>query len=465
MISSSALGDIRDADAHPPITPLDGWIASKVGSSVRPLDTCSLHAYQLERLNQTLALVQERSRFYRRLLGARPRRLSSLNELQDLPFTTADQLRDSPNDLLCVSPDEVARIVTLPTSGTTGPPKRLFFSTADQELTIDFFQHGMSTLVARGDRVAILLPGTTPGSVGALLREGLARMDVEGIVLGPVKDPLDTLLAMSEQRVNSMVGIPVQALRLARLAWTRGDISLDIDTVLLSTDYVPRALAEAVEDIWECAVFNHYGMTEMGLGGGVDCQARDGYHLREADLLFEVVEPESSSRSARSAPVPHGERGEVVFTTLTRSAMPLIRYRTGDVGSFVPGRCRCGTSLRRLAHVDARIGSTATVCGLALTQGDLDECLFRFESIVDFRAALTCTDEAPELSLTVQHCPGYEPARPMDIEDTLRAAIPSLSRDAQPSAKIGFLSTAEPHENVSTGTSKRKITYLRSGER
>ena len=104
-------------------------------------------------------------------------------------------------------------------------------------------------------------------------------------------------------------------------------------------------------------MYNHYGTTEMGLGGGVDCAAHAGLHLREADLLFEIVDP------ASGAPLAAGEEGEIVFTTLTREAMPLVRYRTGDLGRFAVEPCPCGSSLRLLAPVRERLDDVATLAG------------------------------------------------------------------------------------------------------
>jgi phenylacetate-coenzyme A ligase PaaK-like adenylate-forming protein len=85
-----------------------------------------------------------------------------------------------------------------------------------------------------------------------------------------------------------------------------------VESVLLTSDYAPRAITETLERVWGCRVFSHYGMTEMGLGGGVECEALDGYHLREADLYFEVIDHETKEAC------PDGRVGEVVFTTLTR---------------------------------------------------------------------------------------------------------------------------------------------------
>jgi phenylacetate-coenzyme A ligase PaaK-like adenylate-forming protein len=89
-------------------------------------------------------------------------------------------------------------------------------------------------------------------------------------------------------------------------------------------------------------------MTEMGLGGAMACEERVGYHPREADLIFEIIDPQTGG------PLPEGEVGEVVFTTLTRAAMPLIRYRTGDLSRWIPGNCPCGSVLKRLDRIADR---------------------------------------------------------------------------------------------------------------
>jgi phenylacetate-coenzyme A ligase PaaK-like adenylate-forming protein len=297
--------------------------------------------------------------------------------------------------MLCVPAGEVDRIITLPTSGTTGEPKRIHFTAADQELTLDFFHHGMSVLVRPGQRVLILLPGERPGSVGDLLRRGLERMDVQGVVHGPVADPEQALRVLRAGRFDCVVGIPVQVLGLARRDAAAG-APVTLESVLLSTDQAPRSLVGAIEGVWGCRVFDHYGTTEMGLGGGVECEALDGCHLREADLLFEVVDPETG------AAAPDGEYGEVVFTTLTREAMPLLRYRTGDRGRFLTEPCPCGTPLRRLERVHARYCGRARLRGGGFAdQAAVDEPLFALPPVLDVRAGLRREPDTDVLDVEV----------------------------------------------------------------
>ena len=362
----------------PNITPLDGWIASKIGYPDQPLSRARLQAYQLGKLRETLAWARTRSRFYQQHLSRAPRDLDRLADLAHFPFTTAQDVRDHPMQFLCVSQDEIQRVVTLDTSGTTGTPKRLYFTREDQELTLDFFRAGMSTFTSPGDRVLILLPVERPGSVGDLLATALVRLGAQPIKHGSVREVATALAILQQEHVDGLVGIPTQVLALAYHSQGQR-----LKSVLLSTDHVPQSLAAAVERVWGCRVYDHYGMTEMGLGGGVECQAHAGYHLREADLYVEIIDPASGQ------PVAEGETGEVVFSTLTRRGMPLIRYRTGDLSRFIPGACPCGTCLPRLARITQRIGGVVAIGDeWQVTLAELDEALFSVAGVVDFMASV-----------------------------------------------------------------------------
>ncbi len=346
------------------ITPLENWILRKVGETGKTLTREAIEAHQLLKLRETIAWGRQNSPFYsRHLANFEATGLSCLKDLERLPFTTAEDIRNDPLQFLCVSQSEIKRVVTLPTSGTTGDPKRIYFTEDDQELTIDFFCDGMSTLAGLGDRVLILLPGERPGSVGDLLLKGLFRLGAIGIPHGLVKDVDATLDIMERERVDTLVGIPVQILALARLGGGRAAPR----NILLSTDYAPKAVTEALQDLWGCEVFTHYGMTEMGFGGAVECQAHFGYHMREGDLLFEIIDP------VTGRPVQEGERGEVVFTTLTRRGMPLIRYRTGDTSRFIPEKCPCGTVLKTMEQIKGRIeGNVRLGASHTLTMASLE---------------------------------------------------------------------------------------------
>ena len=436
-------------------TPLEPWVLRRAGAS----DMEGLRRHQLRALRETVARARERSGFYAdRLAAVGPGHIASLDDVARLPFTTADDIRREGMRLLCVSPGEVARIVTLPTSGTTGEPKRIHFSAADQELTIDFFQHGMEVLAGPADRVLILLPGERPGSVGELLSRGLARLGATPLPYGPVRDSDDALDTLQRERASVVVGIPVQVLALARRGAAQGRRPR-LRSVLLSTDHLPRPIVSAVERAWGCRVFDHYGTTETGLGGGVECEAHAGLHLREADLLFEVVDPRTG------VPLPPGGEGEVVFTTLTREAMPLIRYRTGDIGRFLARPCPCGSSLRLLAAVRGRFDGVAVLAGgERLCLADLDEALFALDGVVDVRARLLmdAAGEVLEVELALEGGGGAA---------LQRRATAALERTATLAAACAAgrlrvtVSVAEQPRLGTDGTAKRRLLDERPRER
>lgn len=434
------------------ITPLELWIKTRIGLDSRsPLSPAALTRFQMDRFNRTLAYVRQNSPFYRRLLAGFPREsLSGPDDISTLPFTTADDLRQRHLDMLCVSQGEISRVVTLRTSGTTGSPKRLFFTDDDLELTIDFFHHGMSTLVCPGQRVIILMPGKTRGSVGDQLARGLKRMDVKSIVHGPVQDPGRVIDEILEHRIDALVAIPLQALALSR--HPRGALLKDrVKNVLLSTDYVPRAIVDDLENRWGCRVYEHYGMTEMGLGGGVQCRARSGYHLREADLFFEVVDP------GTGRPLPIGETGEVVFTTLTRQGMPLIRYRTGDLSRFIPEQCPCGSVLRRLDKITGRVEGTVVLNQSAqLDMPGLDEAILGLPGILNYSSEIDRSLGRDQLVVTIHGGPNAPESLPEQVQNAI-AGLPAIQAALDGNTLEVKVRYADSEPVSSSGTAKRQI--------
>jgi phenylacetate-coenzyme A ligase PaaK-like adenylate-forming protein len=367
-----------------PMSPLEGWTAAKIGREQDFLNRETLEQYQRECLQETIRYAAANSLFYRNRLGkVAAGRIDSLADIAALPFTTEADLRNFGREMLCVSQSMISRVVTLTTSGTCGAPKRIWFTPEDQALTVDFFRAGMSTLVEPGDRVLILLPGERAGSVGELLAQALESAGITAILHGPVRSLAETLRVIRAMQVSSLVGIPVQILALARHSVYLGHPPVTLKSVLLSTDYAATSLIREVERIWQCKVFDHYGMTEMGLGGGVECAAHSGYHLREADLYFEIIDPDSGEV------VPAGCEGEVVFSTLNRRGMPLIRYRTGDLSRFLPEKCCCGSVLKRLDRISGRLGvKTILPDGAKIRLNILDEAVFAIPGVIDFSAGV-----------------------------------------------------------------------------
>ncbi len=382
------------------VTPLEPWIAGKIGNTSKRITRDQIASYQLEMLNATINRALRFSSYYRRLLvRCGLKEISRLEDFTEYPLTAADDIRQHASQMVCISQSYISRVVTLATSGTTGSPKRLYFTQSDQDLTVDFFRCGISSFAAEGDKMLILLPGEISGSVGHLIVRALQRLNVVPLPYGFAEKASQAVAIMCREQATCLVGVPVQVLAMARY-WQRwGKSDWKPKNILLSTDHVPDVIVRELKRIWGCEVYAHYGMTEMGLGGGIECAFHEGYHLREADLYFEIIDPVSLR------PVPDGEYGEVVFTTLTRQGMPLIRYRTGDISRFIPEPCPCGSQLRRLESIKSRkdgrvyFGSTHSI-----TMADLDEKLFALPEVIDFKAE-AIYGRVPVLKLTITIMP------------------------------------------------------------
>ncbi len=359
------------------VTPLEDWIIERTHLAHKSQE--ALRAYQLEKLMHTLAYAKDKSRFYNEKLKETDlNSITSLGDFEQIPFTKPSDIKHNAHDFLCVSAHEVERIVTLNTSGTTGDEKRIFFTHEDLEETIDFFQYGMNCLVEKGDKVMVLLPGSSYGSIGDLLKKALLRSNIECVVHGLLQDIEKVAACIEEQHINCIVGIPMQVRYLSLMKPEL--FERHIQKVLLSTDYVPDALVKTLSRNGTCKVFNHYGMTEMGYGGGVECECLNGYHLRENHLYFEIIDPETGKL------VRDGEYGEVVFTTLNRQAMPLIRYKTGDIARFVTKPCGCGTFLRTMEKVRGRMENKVNIKGHEVHLKDLDEIILNYDAVMDYSA-------------------------------------------------------------------------------
>lgn len=324
-------------------------------------------------------------------------------------FTTPEDLAARPGDFVQVTGQEIKRIVTLRTSGSTGPAKRLYFSSGDLERTVEFFREGMGHICRPGDRVAACIGSLSPDGVGRLLEEGLRRLGAVPLLLGAVRDYGETVSALRDFRPHTLVGLPVQVRRLCLLA-----PELRPRTVLLSGDYPAESLRLTLERRWDCQVFDHYGMTESGMGFAVQCPALEGRHVRNDELSVEIVEP------GTDRVLPVGEWGEIVFTTLRREAMPLRRYRTGDYGRLLPGACPCGYTGQRLDRVLGRL----TERGKPVSIYALDEALLGWDGLYDYAASLAGGRLRLRLDLAAGHGPeealpllaGVWPADRLDLE-------------------------------------------------
>jgi len=206
----------------------------------------------------------------------------------------------------------------------------------------------------------------------------LAPAGIQTYIYGAIGNVADAYEYMLQCKPTTIVGVPNQIAALSRYGQIFGNPEgTHIKSVLLSADDIPDSLKASISRLWSCNVFNHYGMTEFGIAGGVECEGFSGYHTRDCDLLFEIIDQDESGI------------GEIVFTTLEREAMPLIRYKTGDLGRFTTAACPCGSPLKRIEKVFGRKRNTfQLMSGDSVQLSEIGEAVFCETHTVDYECTV-----------------------------------------------------------------------------
>lgn len=343
-------------------------------SALETLSRSELERLQLTRLQTLVTRLAERVPFYRDAMaksGVRPDGIKSLADVRQLPFTSNADLRETyPRGLLAVPLDQVLRLHT--SSGTTGRPKALFFSRQDVD--------NAAELCAR----SFMASGMGPHDVfqnmmtyglftGALVTHyGAEKIGAMVIPAGPgnCEKQLQLMLDFGTTSVHMT---PSFALYFSDFLDAKGQATRDglkLQRAFVGAEPYTEQTRDKIEKGLNLRVYNSYGLSEMnGPGVAFECQERVGMHLWEDHYLLEIIDPISGQ------PVPDGQPGELVLTTLCREAMPLLRYRTRDITSIVPGDCRCGRTHRRISRITGRADDMLIVRGVNVYPQQIEHVL------------------------------------------------------------------------------------------
>jgi len=327
------------------------------------MDRPALEALQLDRLRATVTRVWEKVPLYRARLEAAhvaPQAIRTLDDVRRLPFTTSGDLRDAyPAGLLAVPFDDTLRLHT--SSGTTGKPKAIFFSRQDVD--------NAATLCARsfvatgmGKRDIFQNMMTYGLFTGALVTHYAAeKLGCLVIPAGPGNSDRQLLL-MRDFRTTAVHATPSFALYFADFLEKRGvdpRKDLALRRAFIGAEPYTDETRRKIEAGLGVRVFNSYGLSEMnGPGVAFECEAQQGMHLWEDHFLMEIIDPETGT------PLPSGQRGELVLTTLAREAMPILRYRTRDITALSDEPCACGRTHRRIQRIAGRADDMLIVRGV-----------------------------------------------------------------------------------------------------
>jgi phenylacetate-CoA ligase len=341
----------------------------------------ALRALQLERLRALVARLLADVPVARDRLHAAGVRSASdvagLGDLARLPFSTKSDLREHyPFGLLAVPREELVRVHA--SSGTGGKATVVGYTRRDLETWTDVMARSLATAGVRAGMLVHNANGYGLFTGGLGFHQGAERLGATVVpVSGGFTERQVTLLR--DLRAQVLFATPSYALHIGQALEAHGlgpdDLFLEVG-VFGGEAWTP-AMGAAIERALGLDAVNMYGLSEVvGPGVAVQCrEVRAGSHVNEDHFLAEVVDPESGE------PLPDGQEGELVFSTLTKEALPLLRYRTGDIASLDTAPCPCGRTLARMSTVRGRRDDMLIIRGVNLYPSEVEHALLHVEGM------------------------------------------------------------------------------------
>jgi len=367
-------------------------------------------------LKTSLRLAATRSKFYREKFRSVNADLGQIQSPGDLGkfFTTADDLLNVPSeDFLCASPQ-----LAFETAGTSGRNKRLFydyeeFEKAARRASISFYLCG----VRPEDRIlnAYDFSFWFPGY---FLARVLPYTGAFSITVGKI-EPVEVYRRMEGYRFTVMLGEPTWMVQLTELAEAKGR-AYPLKLIVGSGEMLTERARAWIEKTWQATFLMAYASVDAGTAIGLECHEKQGYHINDAELWVEIVDPDEEGY------------GEVVFTTLSRTTMPLIRYRTKDIARFIHEPCPCGRPGWRLSKIIGR-ADEMVVFGGGNIHPSFFEVIFKEipEITEDWQVAVRHREVKEILEFRVELKEDSQPTEPvaLKVKSAIEARYPDMWRN------------------------------------
>jgi phenylacetate-CoA ligase len=359
-----------------------------------------LAALQLDGLRRTAALCSAHVPFYRAAfdeLGVVPGDIATLADLSRLPFTTKDDFRRAyPYGLFAVPLEQVVEVHS--SSGTTGTPVVGGYTRADLDTWAELVARLASAAgVVPGDVAQVAFGyGMFTGGFG--LHYGLQRIGAL-VVPHSAGNTTRQIQFMQDFGTTVLICTPSYALYLSEAveqAGVRDRLALRLG--LFGAEACSDALRSRIEQRWGISATDNYGLTEV-IGPGIagECEHKSGMHIAEDHFLVEVLDPASDE------PVPDGEVGELVVTSLTKECSPVLRYRTGDLSRVTREPCACGRTTARMGKIIGRTDDMFIISGVNVFPSTVESVLFRIEGLEPhYEIVLERKDELDTFTVRVE---------------------------------------------------------------
>jgi len=334
----------------------------------------ALESIQLRRLQATVARVYNATSFYRRRFdeaGVAPADIRSLSDLQKLPFTTKADLRDNyPFGMFAVPMDNVTRIHA--SSGTTGKPTVVGYTARDIQTWAELMARSLMAAGTRRDDIVHNAYGYGLFTGGLGVHYGAERLGASVIPISGGNTKRQVMI-MKDFGPTVLTCTPSYALHLAEVAAEMGVSFRDLKfkAGIFGAEPWSEQMRREIERTLNLKAMDIYGLSEvMGPGVSIECiEAQNGLHVFEDHFIPEIINPQTG------AVLPYGTPGELVFTTITKEAFPVIRYRTRDLSVLDPEPCRCGRTIVRMGRIQGRSDDMLIIRGVNVFPSQIESVI------------------------------------------------------------------------------------------
>lgn len=337
-----------------------------------------LEQLQLKKLRQTISIALN-SKMYKHEfdeLHITPDSIKTLDDIRKIPFTTKQDLRDNyPFGLVCGDMKDAVRIHS--SSGTTGHPTVVVYSRHDIDSWANMIARNMYMVGCRNTDVFQNSSGYGMFTGGLGFQYGAEKLGATTIPAAAGNSKRQVMF-IRDFGTTCLHAIPSYAIRLAEVFKEEGidPRSTKLRTLFIGAEPHTNEQRLKIERLLGVKAYNSYGMTEMnGPGVAFECKQQNGMHLWEDNYIVEIIDPETLE------PVPDGETGEMVLTTLDRTMMPIIRYRTRDITRIIPGECECGRTHRRIDRIKGRTDDMFIIKGVNVFPMQVEKILIQYPGI------------------------------------------------------------------------------------
>jgi phenylacetate-CoA ligase len=360
---------------------------------VEMMPVTELASVQEKRLKAVIQYAYRNSRLYRDKMknsSIKPDDVTHIDDLVKMPFTTKNDLEKVyPYESF---PQKAEAQAVLFTSGTTGKPASVLLSRRESELVVEMCCRGFCSLgVRETDVVQVILPTILEW----LYQLAFMKLGALSIPIG-VGNTERQIMILNDFRTAVIVGTPSYLLHMADVAEGVGidTRSTDLRIAALAGERLAPSLRKRLEEKWGITAYSFYGGMELGTAF-FNCKEREGHHIHADHVVIEVVDPRTGERTE------DGEEGELVFTTLTRRAMPLIRYRTRDITSLILDKCNCGRTHPRIGPIMGRVDDMVKIKGSSVFPSQVEDAIVCMPEVENYQVIVTKRENLDALILKI----------------------------------------------------------------